>query len=75
MTYRTKLSLVAPVTSKGKATDEMRRRRIGSCQRMLMNAAIAYITDGTDGTRNDRLRTASDLSGIPRNILMSRMPA
>ena len=74
MTNR-KLALVAPVTGKSKATDEMRRRRIASCQRILLNAALAYISDGSDGTRNDRLRTASDLSGIPRVILESRASA
>jgi hypothetical protein len=63
------LKIVSPVTGKAKATDEMRRRRISSCQRILLNAALAYITDGTDGTRNDRLRTASNLSGIPLTLI------
>lgn len=72
MTSRPKFAIVAPAAGKPKATDEMRRRRIASCHRILLNASIAYINDGTDGTRCDRLRTASDLSGIPRTILQAK---
>lgn len=35
----------------------------------LLAAAVRYVTLGRDGTPQDRLRTASDLSGIPKNLI------
>jgi hypothetical protein len=35
----------------------------------LMAAAVKYILEGRDGHMQDRIRTASDASGIPRNLL------
>jgi len=50
-------------------TDEKRRWRIKMQKGQLMAVAVRYVRDGKDGTMNDRLRTASDLSGIPRNLI------
>lgn len=35
----------------------------------LMAAAVKYVLEGRDGHMQDRIRTASDLSGIPRSLL------
>ena len=34
-------------------------------RRLLLDTAIRYVRDGRDGTRAQRLRTASDLAGVP----------
>lgn len=35
----------------------------------LLSAAVRYVRDGRDGKPQDRLRTASNLSGIPINLI------
>lgn len=35
----------------------------------LLQVAVRYVIEGKDGHMQDRIRTASDLSGIPRNLL------
>lgn len=35
----------------------------------LLAASLRYIVEARDGSQNDRLRTASNLSGIPLNLL------
>lgn len=35
----------------------------------LMATSVRYVKEGKDGFWQDRLRTASDLSGIPRNLI------
>jgi hypothetical protein len=35
----------------------------------LLAAAVTYVRDGRDGAPQDRLRTASSLSGIPINLI------
>lgn len=44
-------------------------RRVKTLRDQLFAAALRYIQDGSSGTMQDRLRQASDLAGIPRNIL------
>ncbi len=45
--------------------DEKGKRRMGALRAQLLAAAVRYVTEGKDGTRQDRIRTASNLSGIP----------
>ena len=44
-------------------------KRINLLKAQLMKASVRYVQDGKDGSRNDRLRTASSLSGIPLNLI------
>lgn len=37
----------------------------------LLETAVRYVREGRDGSPQDRLRTASDLSGIPKNLIES----
>jgi hypothetical protein len=39
----------------------------------LQAAAVRYIVEGRDGSPNDRLRAASDLSGITRTALWAEV--
>jgi hypothetical protein len=45
------------------------RKRIEALRAQLLAAAVRYVKDGKDGTRGDRLRTASNLSGVPLNLI------
>jgi hypothetical protein len=51
-------------------SNEAGRQRMAKLRRILLTAAARYVRDGdnddTDHNAGDRLRTASDLSGIPR---------
>lgn len=44
-------------------------QRMKARREQLLAEAVKYILEGSDGTAQDRLRTASDLSGIPRMLL------
>ena len=43
--------------------------RIKFTRDRLMALCVEYVKHGKDGTRNDRIRTASSLSGIPLNLI------
>lgn len=45
--------------------DVFQHRHIKSVRDQLLESAVTYVLTGQDGTDKDRLRTASDLSGIP----------
>lgn len=45
------------------------RVKIMALREKMMTAAVRYIKEGREGTRQDRLRKASDMSGIPRLML------
>lgn len=49
------------------------RRRMEALRRHLMVSAVKYVVEGLDGTRADRLRTASDLAGIPINLILAEL--
>lgn len=44
-------------------------RRIKMLRAQLLAASVRYVLEGSAGTHNDRVRTASDLSGVPRNLI------
>jgi len=44
-------------------------RNLETQRAQLLAAAVRYVRDGRDGTPQDRLRTASNLSGIPINLI------
>lgn len=43
--------------------------KITVLKNQLLDAALRYINFGNDGTKADRIRTASNLSGIPIRTL------
>lgn len=45
------------------------RKRIEIVPKQLLRASVRYILEGQTGTQKDRLREASDMSGIPRALL------
>lgn len=50
--------------------DEARgRKRIATLRQHLITAAARYVLEGKTGKTQDRVREASDLSGIPRNLI------
>lgn len=56
--------------TKPRADAEARRRALLARRRTeLLALAVAYVREGRDGTPQDRLRTASDLAGIPINLI------
>lgn len=64
----TKLSVVP--TQPPPALDPARlEQRLTVLRRQLMRAAIRYVRESPGGTRGDRLRVASALSGIPLNLI------
>jgi hypothetical protein len=44
-------------------------RRLDALRGALRAAAAAYVAEGLAGSRGDRLRAASDASGVPRNLI------
>lgn len=44
-------------------------QRLMVLRRQLMRAAVRYVRESPGGTRGDRLRAASALSGIPLNLI------
>lgn len=44
-------------------------RRLTVLRRQIMCAAVRYVRESPGGTRGDRLRAASALSGIPLNLI------
>lgn len=49
--------------------DARGKKRIEALRAQLLSASIRYVKDGKDGHKCDRLRTASNLSGLPLNII------
>lgn len=47
--------------------DTKAKKIIESLRDKLLSAAVRYVKDGKDGSLGDRLRIASDRSGIPLN--------
>jgi len=63
-----KLSVVPSPTPP--APDPARlEQRLTVLRRQLMRAAVRYVRESPGGTRGDRLRVASALSGIPLNLI------
>jgi hypothetical protein len=61
-------------TADPKPYDELKgRKRMIFLKSQLMAASVQYALHGHDGTQNDRIRTASDLSGIPRTLIESEV--
>lgn len=50
-------------------TDLDRKAYIRRTRTMLLDASVGFILEGTEGTIKDRLREASEASGIPLNTL------
>lgn len=64
------LKLVRPPTVQSQPYDEAKGiRRINILRAQLVAASVRYVSEGKIGSRNDRLRDASDMSGIPRNLI------
>ena len=51
--------------------DSKSRKRIAALRRQLLAAAVRHVLEGKDGSRNDRLREATNLSGIPVTLIQS----
>ena len=62
---KTALKLVEKIAVPIPFDDEKGKRRMGALRAQLLAASVRYVTEGKDGTRQDRIRTASSLSGIP----------
>jgi len=45
--------------------DEKGKRRMAALRAQLISAAVRYVQEGKEGTRRDRIRSASNLAGIP----------
>lgn len=61
------LKLVAKPVIALPVDDAKAKKIIESLRDKLLSAAVRYVREGKDGSRNDRLRTASSLAGIPLN--------
>lgn len=48
---------------------DWQKKRIASLRKALLTASVNYILQGAAGVWQDRLREASELSGIPRNLI------
>ena len=44
-------------------------RRVQMLKAQLLAACVRYVTEGASGKPQDRVREASDMSGIPRNLI------
>lgn len=61
---------LVPVTADRQAySDAIGVRQIKSQREELLAEAVKYVNLGKDGHRCDRLRTASNLSGLPYNLI------
>lgn len=56
---------VVPASQPEDVTDETMQARIRRHRSVLFNAAVRYVKEGREMTWHDRLRQASNLSGIP----------
>ena len=64
------LKIVAGKSTAPTPYDEQKGcKHITALQKNLLSAAVRYVKQGTIGSTNDRIRKASDLSGIPRNLI------
>jgi len=64
------LKLVSQKPSAPAPYDEQRgRKRIVMLHGHLLAAVVRYVNEGAAGTMKDRIREASDLSGIPRSLI------
>lgn len=57
------------ISSRSKRSPKSDLDNIASIRGDLMDAAVRYVRDAKDGCRADRLRTASEASGIPINLI------
>lgn len=57
------------VTAMHKLPDPGLQKQLEMQRARLLETAVRYVLDGQDGTPQDRLRTASSLSGIPINLI------
>ena len=53
--------------------DTATRGWIELLRQQLLTASARYVSEGASGTRAERLREASDLSGIPRGVIELEM--
>lgn len=50
-------------------TSEHGMKRMATLRAALLAAAVQYVREGTDGSRNDRVRTSSEATGISRSLI------
>ena len=67
--HKRALKIIKPAQQPAAWTDERGKERIRYVRGQLLAAAVRYVRDGKDGSRAERLRTASDLAGIPIGII------
>jgi hypothetical protein len=51
------------------ANDAKTRRRLVTMRGQLLAAAVRHVLEGKEGSQNDRLREASNISGIPLTLI------
>ena len=67
---KTDLRLVPQAKPATVPYDEARGiRRITIIRNQLMSACVRYVREGKSGKLQDRVREASDWSGVPRNLI------
>jgi hypothetical protein len=71
MTPKPSLTVVPTSTESKPYNPASGRKRLAALRRQLLRAAVRYVEDAAEGTRGDRLRTASDLSGVPLVLIDS----
>jgi hypothetical protein len=49
--------------------DGKSRKRLIALRRQLLAAAVRHVLEGKEGSQNDRLREASNISGIPLTLI------
>lgn len=55
--------------------DAKSRKRIAALRRQLLAAAVRHVLEGKEGSKNDRLREATDLTGIPLTLIDAALKA
>ena len=63
------LIIVPPAKRAHVYNNEQGVRRMVKLRAALLACAAQYVRDGATGTRHDRVRFASDVTGIPRNLI------
>lgn len=57
------------ITPMNRLTKENQAATLARKRAELQEAAVSYVRDGKDGTMHDRLRMASEMSGIARHTI------
>lgn len=63
------LKLVAKPVAQAPFDDARGKKLMEQTRAKLLAIAVRYVKEGRDGTRGDRVRTASNLSGVPINLI------